>query len=61
MYMFLKNAAWQKPYPHLADFGLAEYKKDLKRVSVDKWKSTGKPTGFELISVTPYCTNFSWN
>ena len=45
----------------LADFGLAEYKKDLKGVSVEKWKSTGKPTGFELISVTPYCTNFSLN
>ncbi|KAK4581171.1 hypothetical protein RGQ29_024734 [Quercus rubra] len=32
-------------YPHLADFGLAEYKKDLKGVSVENWKSTGKPTG----------------
>ena len=48
-------------YTHIADFGLAEYKKDLKGVSVEKWKSTCKPTGFELISVTPYCTNFSWN
>ncbi|KAK9156587.1 hypothetical protein Scep_003161 [Stephania cephalantha] len=31
--------------PHLADFGLAEYKKDLKHVSVENWKSSGKPTG----------------
>ncbi|KAL8493670.1 hypothetical protein ACS0TY_024743 [Phlomoides rotata] len=31
--------------PHLADFGLAEYKKDLKQVSVKNWKSSGKPTG----------------
>lgn len=31
--------------PHLADFGLAEYKNDLKQVSVDNWKSSGKPTG----------------
>ena len=48
-------------YPHLADFGLAEYKKDLKGDSVEKWKSTGKLTRFQLISVTPYYTNFSWN
>ncbi|XP_008240703.1 PREDICTED: protein kinase and PP2C-like domain-containing protein [Prunus mume] len=32
-------------YPHLADFGLAEYKKDLKGVSVGNWRSSGKPTG----------------
>lgn len=32
-------------YPHLADFGLAEYKKKLKGVSVANWRSTGKPTG----------------
>lgn len=32
-------------YPHLADFGLATYKKDLKHVSVENWRSTGKPTG----------------
>ncbi|KAH6832523.1 protein kinase family protein / protein phosphatase 2C family protein [Perilla frutescens var. hirtella] len=31
--------------PHLADFGLAEYMKDLKQVSVENWKSSGKPTG----------------
>ncbi|KAL7225582.1 hypothetical protein ACSBR1_020867 [Camellia fascicularis] len=31
--------------PHLADFGLAEYKKDLKRVSMENWRSSGKPTG----------------
>ncbi|PIN25000.1 Tyrosine kinase [Handroanthus impetiginosus] len=32
-------------HPHLADFGLAEYKKDLKQVSIMNWKSSGKPTG----------------
>ncbi|KAK6125187.1 hypothetical protein DH2020_041073 [Rehmannia glutinosa] len=32
-------------HPHLADVGLAEYKKDLKRVSMQNWKSSGKPTG----------------
>ncbi|XP_054824306.1 protein kinase and PP2C-like domain-containing protein isoform X2 [Prosopis cineraria] len=32
-------------YPHLADFGLAEYKNDLKGVSLENWKSSGKPTG----------------
>ncbi|KAG2683669.1 hypothetical protein I3843_10G043800 [Carya illinoinensis] len=32
-------------FPHLADFGLAEYQKDLKGVSVENWRSTGKPTG----------------
>ncbi|KAL6988083.1 protein-serine,threonine phosphatase [Sarracenia purpurea var. burkii] len=31
--------------PHLADFGLAEYKKDLKHVSIENWRSSGKPTG----------------
>ncbi|XP_070047986.1 protein kinase and PP2C-like domain-containing protein isoform X1 [Nicotiana tomentosiformis] len=31
--------------PRLADFGLAEYKKNLKLVSTENWKSTGKPTG----------------
>ncbi|THG18851.1 hypothetical protein TEA_005630 [Camellia sinensis var. sinensis] len=31
--------------PHLADFGLAEYKKHLKRVSMENWRSSGKPTG----------------
>ncbi|KAH1060635.1 hypothetical protein AAZX31_02G154600 [Glycine max] len=31
--------------PHLTDFGLAEYKNDLKRVSTENWKSSGKPTG----------------
>lgn len=32
-------------FPYLADFGLAEYQKDLKGVSVENWRSTGKPTG----------------
>lgn len=32
-------------FPHLADFGLAEYKKDLRPVSIGNWKSSGKPTG----------------
>ncbi|CAL5418089.1 unnamed protein product [Camellia sinensis] len=48
--------------PHLADFGLAEYKKDLKRVSMENWRSFGKPTGgfhkknmIELLTgVVPY-------
>ncbi|KAK7344904.1 hypothetical protein VNO77_15128 [Canavalia gladiata] len=31
--------------PHLTDFGLAEYKNDLKGVSIENWKSSGKPTG----------------
>ncbi|XP_010541032.1 PREDICTED: protein kinase and PP2C-like domain-containing protein [Tarenaya hassleriana] len=31
--------------PHLADFGLAEYKKDLKEVSLQNWRPSGKPTG----------------
>nr|GMC84247.1 protein kinase and PP2C-like domain-containing protein [Ipomoea batatas] len=31
--------------PHLADFGLVEYKRNLKQVSIENWKSTGKPTG----------------
>lgn len=31
--------------PHLADFGLAEYKNNLKKVSVENWRSSGKPTG----------------
>lgn len=31
--------------PHLADFGLAEYKKELKGVSIENWRSLGKPTG----------------
>ncbi|KAF6164926.1 hypothetical protein GIB67_021422 [Kingdonia uniflora] len=31
--------------PHVADFGLAEYKKDLQHVSVENWRSSGKPTG----------------
>ncbi|XVE95726.1 hypothetical protein REPUB_Repub02eG0124200 [Reevesia pubescens] len=29
----------------LADFGLAEYKKDLRGVSTENWRSSGKPTG----------------
>ncbi|XP_030481348.2 protein kinase and PP2C-like domain-containing protein [Cannabis sativa] len=31
--------------PHLADFGLAEHKSVLKKVSVENWRSSGKPTG----------------
>ncbi|PON90384.1 Serine/threonine protein kinase [Trema orientale] len=31
--------------PHLTDFGLAEFKKDLRKVSVENWRSSGKPTG----------------
>lgn len=31
--------------PHLADFGLAEYKKDLRGVSTENWRSSSKPTG----------------
>ncbi|KAF5176296.1 kinase and PP2C-like domain-containing protein [Thalictrum thalictroides] len=31
--------------PHLADFGLAEYKKDLRDSSIENWRSSGKPTG----------------
>ncbi|XP_058003174.1 protein kinase and PP2C-like domain-containing protein isoform X2 [Hevea brasiliensis] len=31
--------------PHLADFGLAEYRRNLTRVSVESWRSSGKPTG----------------
>ncbi|KAJ9566796.1 hypothetical protein OSB04_002762 [Centaurea solstitialis] len=31
--------------PHLADFGLSEYKRDLKQVTVENWRSSGKPTG----------------
>ncbi|KAL8261620.1 hypothetical protein R6Q59_025669 [Mikania micrantha] len=31
--------------PHLADFGLSEYKQDLKKVTMENWRSSGKPTG----------------
>ncbi|XP_050231776.1 protein kinase and PP2C-like domain-containing protein [Mercurialis annua] len=31
--------------PHLADFGLAEYRHNLKQVSLENWRSSGKPTG----------------
>ncbi|KAK9065689.1 hypothetical protein SSX86_015090 [Deinandra increscens subsp. villosa] len=31
--------------PHLADFGLSEYKHDLKKVTLENWRSSGKPTG----------------
>ncbi|KAI7739726.1 hypothetical protein M8C21_000492 [Ambrosia artemisiifolia] len=31
--------------PHLADFGLSEYKQDLQKVTVENWRSSGKPTG----------------
>eukprot|EP01018_Ginkgo_biloba_P025617 Gb_39855 [translate_table: standard] len=30
---------------HLADFGLAEYQKDLQKTTLQNWKSSGKPTG----------------
>ncbi|TVU34014.1 hypothetical protein EJB05_15835 [Eragrostis curvula] len=32
-------------HPHLADFGLAMFQKDIKGISVENWKSSGKPTG----------------
>ncbi|KAF3442186.1 hypothetical protein FNV43_RR16102 [Rhamnella rubrinervis] len=32
-------------HPHLTDFGLAEHKIDLKKVSTENWRSAGKPTG----------------
>ncbi|KAJ0962609.1 hypothetical protein J5N97_027731 [Dioscorea zingiberensis] len=35
----------RKLHPHLADFGLAMYKQDLKDISVENWKPSGKPTG----------------
>lgn len=31
--------------PHLADFGLAACREHLKEVSIETWKSSGKPTG----------------
>jgi serine/threonine protein kinase len=31
--------------PHLTDFGFNEYKSDIKGVSLENWKSFGKPTG----------------
>ena len=31
--------------PYLVDFGLAEHKKDLRKVYVENWRSSGKPTG----------------
>lgn len=35
----------KKLCPYLTDFGLAEYKNDIKKVSLENWKSSGKPTG----------------
>ncbi|CAI0437776.1 unnamed protein product [Linum tenue] len=32
-------------HPHLSDFGLAEYWSNLKQVSAQNWRSSGKPTG----------------
>lgn len=32
-------------HPHLADFGLATQKNELKHTSVENWRSSGKPTG----------------
>uniref|UniRef100_A0A7N0V256 Protein-serine/threonine phosphatase n=1 Tax=Kalanchoe fedtschenkoi TaxID=63787 RepID=A0A7N0V256_KALFE len=31
--------------PHLGDFGLAEYEENIKSVSIETWRSSGKPTG----------------
>ncbi|KAF3791541.1 kinase and PP2C-like domain-containing protein [Nymphaea thermarum] len=31
--------------PHLSDFGLATFKKDIHHISSQNWKSSGKPTG----------------
>lgn len=31
--------------PHLGDFGLAEYEKNIKSLSIENWRSSGKPTG----------------
>ncbi|KAI4363959.1 hypothetical protein MLD38_020111 [Melastoma candidum] len=40
------NILLDKNYtPYLSDFGLAMYKENLKQVSVETWKSSGKPTG----------------
>ncbi|CAE6042063.1 unnamed protein product [Arabidopsis arenosa] len=35
----------EKLFPYLADFGLAEYKKNLREVNLQNWRSSGKPTG----------------
>ncbi|XP_020883145.1 protein kinase and PP2C-like domain-containing protein [Arabidopsis lyrata subsp. lyrata] len=35
----------EKFFPYLADFGLAEYKKNLREVNLQNWRSSGKPTG----------------
>lgn len=35
----------EKLSPYLADFGLAEYRKDLREVNLHNWRSSGKPTG----------------
>ncbi|KFK36954.1 hypothetical protein AALP_AA4G194000 [Arabis alpina] len=35
----------EKLSPYLADFGLAEYKKDLREVNLHNWRSSGRPTG----------------
>jgi serine/threonine protein kinase len=32
-------------HPRVADFGLAMFQKDIKRISVENWRSSGKPTG----------------
>ncbi|KAH7511702.1 hypothetical protein FEM48_Zijuj12G0010700 [Ziziphus jujuba var. spinosa] len=32
-------------HPHLTDFGLAEHKEDIRKVSIETWRSSGKPTG----------------
>lgn len=32
-------------HPHLGDFGLATYKDELKHISLENWRSSGKPTG----------------
>ncbi|KAG7569969.1 Protein kinase domain [Arabidopsis thaliana x Arabidopsis arenosa] len=35
----------EKLFPYLVDFGLAEYKKNLREVNLQNWRSSGKPTG----------------
>ncbi len=32
-------------HAYLSDFGLSEYETDLKRMSKENWKPSGKPTG----------------
>ncbi|KAG0461289.1 hypothetical protein HPP92_021586 [Vanilla planifolia] len=41
-------------HPHLADFGLAIYKKDLQQLSIENWRSSGKTHCELLTGVVPY-------